>query len=162
MDKTKELSKDVRDTIVELHKAGMGYMTIAKQLGEKVAYPMTVPTQPYNQPVQSSVVTIGTVDSTIRDYLPWSIFNTLYMNFCCLGFCALVYSVKSRDRKMTGDHFGAIGYGSTAKNLNIASTTLTTILCLIFVLLVITGTVTLINTVNSSTYNDNHPYRRPY
>ncbi len=36
MAKTKELSKDVRDRIVDLHKAGMGYKTIAKQLGEKV------------------------------------------------------------------------------------------------------------------------------
>ncbi len=36
MAKTKELSKDVWDKIVDLHKAGMGYMTIAKQLGEKV------------------------------------------------------------------------------------------------------------------------------
>ncbi len=35
MAKTKELSKDVRDKIVDLHKAGMGYKTI-KQLGEKV------------------------------------------------------------------------------------------------------------------------------
>ncbi len=35
MAKTKELSKDVRDKIVDLHKAGMGYKTIAKQLGEK-------------------------------------------------------------------------------------------------------------------------------
>ncbi len=35
MDKTKELSKDTRDTIVDLHKAGMGYRTIGKQLGEK-------------------------------------------------------------------------------------------------------------------------------
>ncbi len=34
MAKTKELSKDVRDKIVD--KAGMGYKTIAKQLGEKV------------------------------------------------------------------------------------------------------------------------------
>ncbi|KAL0155835.1 hypothetical protein M9458_050098, partial [Cirrhinus mrigala] len=32
--KTKELSKDVRDKIVDLHKAGMGYKIIAKQLGE--------------------------------------------------------------------------------------------------------------------------------
>ncbi len=30
------MSKDVRDKIVDLHKAGMGYKTIAKQLGEKV------------------------------------------------------------------------------------------------------------------------------
>ncbi len=36
MAKTKELSKDVRDKIVDLHKAGMGYKTIVKQLGEKV------------------------------------------------------------------------------------------------------------------------------
>ncbi|KAK6298763.1 hypothetical protein J4Q44_G00302730 [Coregonus suidteri] len=33
MAKTKELSKGVRDKIVDLHKAGMGYKTIAKQLG---------------------------------------------------------------------------------------------------------------------------------
>ncbi|KAK6318002.1 hypothetical protein J4Q44_G00112930 [Coregonus suidteri] len=33
--KTRELCKDIRDTIVDLHKAGMGYMTIGKQLGEK-------------------------------------------------------------------------------------------------------------------------------
>ncbi len=36
MAKTKELSKDARDKIVDLHKTGMGYKTIAKQLGEKV------------------------------------------------------------------------------------------------------------------------------
>ncbi len=36
MAKTKELSKDVRDKIVDLHKAGMNYKTIAKQLGVKV------------------------------------------------------------------------------------------------------------------------------
>ncbi len=36
MAKTKGLSKDVRDKIVDLHKAGMGYKTIVKQLGEKV------------------------------------------------------------------------------------------------------------------------------
>ncbi len=34
MAKTKELSKDVRDKIVDLHKAGMGYKTNAKQLGD--------------------------------------------------------------------------------------------------------------------------------
>src|SRR4029434_3355890 len=35
MGKTKEVSKDVRDKFVDLHKAGMGYKTIGKQLGEK-------------------------------------------------------------------------------------------------------------------------------
>ena len=36
MGKTKELSKDIRDKIVDLHKAGMGYKKIIKQLGEKL------------------------------------------------------------------------------------------------------------------------------
>ncbi len=36
MTKTKELSKDVRNKIVDLHKAGIDYKTITKQLGEKV------------------------------------------------------------------------------------------------------------------------------
>uniref|UniRef100_A0A8C7T1N2 Transposase Tc1-like domain-containing protein n=1 Tax=Oncorhynchus mykiss TaxID=8022 RepID=A0A8C7T1N2_ONCMY len=35
MAKTRELCKDIRDTIVDLHKAGMGYRKIDKQLGEK-------------------------------------------------------------------------------------------------------------------------------
>ena len=35
MAKTNELSKDVRDKIVDLHKAGMDYKTIAKQLGDQ-------------------------------------------------------------------------------------------------------------------------------
>ncbi|TKS70026.1 Transposable element [Collichthys lucidus] len=35
MAKTRELCKDIRDKIVELHKAGIGYRTIGKQLGEK-------------------------------------------------------------------------------------------------------------------------------
>ncbi len=36
MAKTKELSKDVRDKIEDLHKAGMGYKIITMQLGEKL------------------------------------------------------------------------------------------------------------------------------
>ena len=35
MGKTKELSKDIRDKIVDLHKAGMGYKKISKQLIRK-------------------------------------------------------------------------------------------------------------------------------
>ncbi len=35
MGKTNELSKDTSDKIVDLHKAGMGYRTVGKQLGEK-------------------------------------------------------------------------------------------------------------------------------
>ncbi len=35
MAKTKELSKDVRDKIVDLHKAEMGKQDIVKQFGEE-------------------------------------------------------------------------------------------------------------------------------
>ena len=35
MAKTRELFKDIRDRIVDLHKARMGHRTIGKQLGEK-------------------------------------------------------------------------------------------------------------------------------
>ncbi|KAI4899963.1 hypothetical protein NFI96_007760 [Prochilodus magdalenae] len=35
MGKTKELSQDVRDKIIDLHKAGMGYKTLSKTLSEK-------------------------------------------------------------------------------------------------------------------------------
>ncbi|KAK9409483.1 receptor-type tyrosine-protein phosphatase zeta-like [Crotalus adamanteus] len=43
MAKIKEVSKDVRDKIVHLHKAGMGYKTIAKQLGLKSCSTWKVP-----------------------------------------------------------------------------------------------------------------------
>ena len=35
MAKIRELCKDIRDETVDLHKAGMGYRTVGKQLGEK-------------------------------------------------------------------------------------------------------------------------------
>ncbi len=35
MGNTKELSKDIRDKNVDLHKAEMGYKTISQKLGEK-------------------------------------------------------------------------------------------------------------------------------
>ena len=36
MGKTKELLKDIREKIIDLHKAGMGNKKISKQLGEKL------------------------------------------------------------------------------------------------------------------------------
>jgi len=35
MGKTKELSNDFRDKVIDLHKAEMGYKTISKKLGEE-------------------------------------------------------------------------------------------------------------------------------
>lgn len=50
------------------------------------------------KPGGSTMVNMGHVDQNPpRDYLVWSLCNTLYVNFCCLGFMALVYSIKVRD-----------------------------------------------------------------
>ncbi|KAL1787703.1 interferon-induced transmembrane protein 1-like [Sigmodon hispidus] len=65
------------------------------------------------------------------DHVIWSLFNALFMNFCCLGFIAYAYPVKSRDRKVVGDVTGAQFYTSSAKCLHICA--------LIFSLLAIIG-----------------------
>ncbi|NXS89586.1 IFM1 protein, partial [Erpornis zantholeuca] len=71
-----------------------------------------------------------------RDHLVWSLFTTIYGNFCCLGLLAFVFSVKSRDRKMLGDHSGALSYGSTAKYLNITALVINIIIVVIVVTVV--------------------------
>ncbi|XP_015358899.1 interferon-induced transmembrane protein 1-like isoform X1 [Marmota marmota marmota] len=74
--------------------------------------------EPGLSPMRSTEISISREDIT-PDYVTWSLFNTLFMNFCCLGFIAFAYSVKSRDRKMVGDITGAQAFASTAKCLNI-------------------------------------------
>lgn len=39
-------------------------------------------------------VSMRTPGPTPRDHLLWSVFSTIYLNLCCLGFLALVHSVK--------------------------------------------------------------------
>ncbi|XP_064226324.1 interferon-induced transmembrane protein 3-like [Aotus nancymaae] len=58
-------------------------------------------------------------ETSVPDHVVGSLFNTLFVNSCCLGFIAFAYSVKSRDRKMVSDLTGAQAYASTAKCLNI-------------------------------------------
>ncbi|XP_071284256.1 interferon-induced transmembrane protein 2-like [Agelaius tricolor] len=77
-----------------------------------------------------------------RDHLVWSLFTTLYGNFCCLGLLAFVFSVKSRDRKVLGDYSGALSYGSTAKYLNITALVINifiVVIVIVFVSLAIAG-----------------------
>ncbi|KAK4822355.1 hypothetical protein QYF61_013546 [Mycteria americana] len=61
----------------------------------------------------SPTVLAGGTSPPPRDHLVWSIFNTIYMNFCCLGFVALAFSVKVRARSGDGrpniwGHLGAL------------------------------------------------------
>ncbi|EDM11956.1 rCG48057, isoform CRA_a [Rattus norvegicus] len=74
---------------------------------------------------------------SVPDHVVWSLFNTLFMNFCCLGFIAYAYSVKSRDRKMVGDMTGAQAYASTAKCLNISSLVLSILMVIITIVTVV-------------------------
>ncbi|XP_072903841.1 dispanin subfamily A member 2b-like [Hemitrygon akajei] len=74
-----------------------------------------------------------------RDFLVWSIFNMFYMNILCLGFIAVAFSVKARDRRLFGDLDGVKHYGNTAKYLNIAATVLTLLLCLLMIILAFLG-----------------------
>ncbi|CAO2583828.1 Interferon-induced transmembrane protein 3 [Lemmus lemmus] len=73
----------------------------------------------------------------VPDHVVWSLFNTLFLNFCCLGFIAYAYSVKSRDRKMVGDVTGAQAYASTAKCLNISALVLSILTVVITVIAVV-------------------------
>ncbi|KAF4797569.1 Interferon-induced transmembrane protein 1 [Turdus rufiventris] len=83
-----------------------------------------------------------------RDHLVWSLFTTLYGNFCCLGLLAFVFSVKSRDRKVLGDYSGALSYGSTAKWLNITALVINIVIVIIVVTIIalaVTGALTRMN-----------------
>uniref|UniRef100_A0AAA9RWB7 Interferon-induced transmembrane protein 3 n=1 Tax=Bos taurus TaxID=9913 RepID=A0AAA9RWB7_BOVIN len=68
-------------------------------------------------PMKNAVINIQT-ENPGRDHIVWSLFNTLFMNICCLGFVAFDYSVESKDQKMVGDITGAQSHASTAKCLN--------------------------------------------
>ncbi|XP_075438851.1 dispanin subfamily A member 2b-like [Ascaphus truei] len=97
-----------------------------------------------------STVLIMANDPPVRDHIVWSLFNTIFLNFCCLGFFALVFSVKSRDRKLIRDVSGATSYGSTARSLNIAATVLSILTVVIIIILVVTGVITAVHHVNSN------------
>ncbi|XP_027623179.1 interferon-induced transmembrane protein 1-like [Tupaia chinensis] len=88
----------------------------------------------------STVVTIKN-ETPVRDHVVWSLFNTIFMNYCCLGFIAFTCSVKSRDRKMVGDVIGAQSYASTAKCLNIFALVLGIVLTIMFIILCIAAPV---------------------
>uniref|UniRef100_A0A670XRM6 Interferon induced transmembrane protein 5 n=1 Tax=Pseudonaja textilis TaxID=8673 RepID=A0A670XRM6_PSETE len=79
------------------------------------------------------------------DYLLWSLFNLFFLSgycFCCLSFSALVFSVKARDQKVTGDLEAAHRYSSKAKCYNILATMWSVVLPLVLIALVITGLIT--------------------
>ncbi|KAG8125613.1 putative Dispanin subfamily A member 2b protein [Naja naja] len=110
------------------------------------------PTSPYQYPKATS--------SPVRDYVVWSLFSFTTCNCCCLGLFALFYSIKvngagkdmgralsSRDRKVLGDPEGAANHGRTAKYLNIAAVTITIIVYIIFIIILISSALFIVNII---------------
>ncbi|XP_066216089.1 interferon-induced transmembrane protein 10 [Saccopteryx leptura] len=90
-----------------------GAPQVCKHLAEKKT--MTNPT---------TVIEVYPDTSEVNDYYLWSIFNFVYLNFCCLGFIALAYSLKVRDKKLLNDLNGAVEDAKTARLFNITSSAL--------------------------------------
>ena len=49
-------------------------------------------------PVATTVINIRS-ETSVPDHIVWSLFNTLFLNWCCLGFVAFAYSVKVGGRQ---------------------------------------------------------------
>ncbi|XP_039989415.1 dispanin subfamily A member 2b-like [Xiphias gladius] len=92
------------------------------------------------QPETSTLVQYTTVNINTeppKDDIIWSLCCFVYLNPCCLGLAALIYSIKARDRKVAGDLDGARHYGSTARCINILATALVFIMILIPITIII-------------------------
>ncbi|KAM9659585.1 interferon-induced transmembrane protein 1-like [Trichechus inunguis] len=114
---------------------------MVKQEHEVAVLEMPLSPVPHSSaPMTSTVINIRS-ETSVPDHVVWSLFNTLFLNCCCLGFVAFAYSVKSRDRKMVGDVTGAQSYASTAKCLNICALVFSILLIIGFIILSATGTV---------------------
>ncbi|CAJ1056991.1 dispanin subfamily A member 2b-like [Xyrichtys novacula] len=100
--------------------------------------------------IQSTRVNIDTEPP--KDHIIWSLICFNFSNPCCLGLAALIYSVKSRDRKVVGDLEGARHYGSTARSLNIAATVLFFLICLIPLIIFAVTIIQSRNRFNKSWY----------
>nr|XP_058926387.1 cathepsin D isoform X2 [Kogia breviceps] len=72
----------------------------------------------------ATVIEVLPDTAEVNDYYLWSIFNFVYLNFCCLGFIALAYSLKVRDKKLLNDLNGAVEDAKTARLFNITSSAL--------------------------------------
>uniref|UniRef100_A0A8C9IR18 Uncharacterized protein n=1 Tax=Piliocolobus tephrosceles TaxID=591936 RepID=A0A8C9IR18_9PRIM len=85
---------------------------------------------------RSTVINIHSKTS-VPDHVVWSLFNTVFLNWCCLGFIAFAYFMKSRDRKMVGDMTGAQTYASTTKCLYISALIVGILMTIGFILLLV-------------------------
>ncbi|XP_026221864.1 dispanin subfamily A member 2b-like [Anabas testudineus] len=91
------------------------------------------PVQP-GGPTMVQYTSVNVTTEPPKDYIIWSLCCFVYSNPFCLGLSALIFSIKSRDRKAAGDLEGARHYGSKALQLNIAATIVGSILVLFMII----------------------------
>ncbi|XP_062917607.1 dispanin subfamily A member 2b-like [Mobula hypostoma] len=97
-------------------------------------------TQQYVE-MPATAINIGMPPLPIKDHFLWSIFNFAFCNFCCLGFLALVFSVKARDQKVLGNIYEANHHGFTSKALNLTATILSILFFVIVFGLLVGGVI---------------------
>ncbi|XP_066557159.1 dispanin subfamily A member 2b [Amia ocellicauda] len=87
------------------------------------------PTIGYTQNKAYGPVTVVEIEQQlpVKDHIIWSIFNFSYLNCCCLGLVAFLYSIKARDQKVVRNLNQAKHYGRLSRNFNIAATVLSLI-----------------------------------
>uniref|UniRef100_A0A8C0H7G4 Uncharacterized protein n=1 Tax=Chelonoidis abingdonii TaxID=106734 RepID=A0A8C0H7G4_CHEAB len=90
-----------------------------------------------------------------RRFVLLSLFSTFFCNVCCLGFVALVFSFKARDRNVLGDTDGAGSNVKTVKCLNIAVLVLG---CSVVLL----SDITILNTLTCACANRSYALLRRY
>ncbi|CAI9548810.1 unnamed protein product [Staurois parvus] len=133
----------------QLMETSTEMLTYCKSKEDELLKMEMSPLQDASGQKESTVLAIPSDQRPVQDHLIWSIFNTIYMNFCCLGFLALIFSVKSRDQKLNGKQSEARQYSTTARYLNIFSTVLTILWFLITVSVIIYNFVRLKTAIRS-------------
>lgn len=69
-----------------------------------------------------TAVALGPPRAPPRDHLIWSVFSTLYLNLCCLGFLALAYSIKvGGARRAAGRERGSGGVSGAGSQKGLLS-----------------------------------------
>ncbi|KAE8606971.1 hypothetical protein XENTR_v10010948 [Xenopus tropicalis] len=95
----------------------------------------------------STVITMG-APAPIKDHLIWSLCNTLYLNLFCLGFIALIYSIKVRDQKVQGNEQAARRYAKKAHCYNMLATVWNVTIPVLLLVTLVIGIVHLSQVVN--------------
>ncbi|NXG44673.1 IFM5 protein, partial [Psilopogon haemacephalus] len=74
---------------------------------ENCPKPVSISMQPYDRNVAGSPATTFVQPQPVpnpRDFVLWSFFNTIFCNPFCLGFTALICSIKVRGKSLSPHH----------------------------------------------------------